>query len=199
MPNPDEIFQKTVACPSRPVRPLNRGVKSHICPELRSKGDNNPKLPLEEQNPNGGFLVFLRTLFLLTFVYKPTVNAMKSPEHARPGTDEPFNQRLQTAMKNDRFKSWPATIALGGLIAIALRLAFGEFDAYIDVGSKSIYLWELGLFFLSLTIAFLPASLRDAVLAAEGKPLPSTSRYIRGILIRFVATILLIVLGFQFV
>lgn len=198
MPNPYEIFQKTVACSSRPVRPLNRDVKSHICPELRSKRDDNPKLPLDKQNPNGGFLVFPPPPFLLTFVHIPTVNAMSSSEHPRSAADEPFDQRLQNAMKNDRFKGWPSAIAVGGLIAIALRLAFGEFDAYIDVGSKSIYLWELGLFFLSLTIAFLPASLRDAVLRAEGKPLPSSSRYIRGILIRFVATILLIVLGFQF-
>lgn len=99
--------------------------------------------------------------------------------------DDETTKRLEQALKQDRLGGWPSFIGLAGTLGVFLNILFREWDAYINIGSVSIYLWELCLFFLTIAIAFVPASLKDGRCLVKGEPIPSVKSYTLGIIMRF--------------
>lgn len=110
-------------------------------------------------------------------------------------TDDETTKRIEQALKQDRLGVWPSIIGIGGTLGVFLNILFREWDAYINIGSVSIYLWELCLFFLAIAIAFVPASVKDARCLADEKQIPSVKSYTLGIIMRFLiaGTVLIII------
>ncbi len=99
-------------------------------------------------------------------------------------TDAETTTRLEQAFKQDRLGGWPSIIGLAGTMIAFLNMLFKGWEEYINIGSVSLYLWELCLFFFAIAVAFVPASLKDAKCLAEGKPRPSVQSYGKGVAIR---------------
>lgn len=109
----------------------------------------------------------------------------KSDNKQNNVTDAETTMRLEQAFKQDRLGGWPSIIGLAGTLTVFLNILFRDWDAYINIGSVSLYLWDLCLFFFAIAVAFLPASLKDGKRLAEGKQKPSVKSYTRGIIMRF--------------
>ena len=108
-------------------------------------------------------------------------------------TDAENTKRLEQALKQDRLAGWPSIIGVAGTIAFLVNMAFRGWDAYVNIGSVSLYLWELCLYCLAITVAFVPASLKDATCLAAGKPRPSIQSYGKGIAVRFFIAVVVII------
>lgn len=123
-------------------------------------------------------------------------NPEKDPNNT---AEEEETKRLEQALKQDRLGGWPAIIGIGGTLACFINMIFRGWDAYINIGSASLYLWELCLLFLAITVAFLPASIKDARYLAAGKQRPSIGSFSKGILTRLLIAATVIVLIYQFI
>lgn len=123
---------------------------------------------------------------------------MSDSENKNNIEDVEMTKRLERAFKRDRLRGWPSIIGISGTIAILVNIIFKGGDEYINIGSNSIYLWELGLYFLAISFVFLPASIKDAKCLASGKERPSTVSYIVGIALRLFIACVVIFVFFKF-
>lgn len=122
------------------------------------------------------------------------------PEHKTNDMPEAKEaKRLEQALKQDRLGGWPSIIGVGGTLAFFLNMVFKGWDAYVNIGSTSLYLWELCLCFLAIAVAFLPASIKDAQCSAAGKQRPSMGSFSKGIIVRLLISVAALVLIYQLI
>lgn len=120
-------------------------------------------------------------------------------QHPNNTSENEETKRFEQALKQDRLGGWPAIIGIGGTLAFFINMIFNGWDAYVYIGSTSLYHWEFCLFFTAITVAFLPASIKDARYLATGKQRPSTISFSKGIIIRLLIAVTVIVLIYQFI
>lgn len=142
------------------------------------------------------FILNFEIIYGITNIFKFKI--MHEPENKPKDTTETEDvKQLEQALKQDRLGGWPSIIGVAGTIALFLNMLFRGWDEYVNIGSASLYLWELCLYFFAIAVAFLPASLHDAKCLAAGKQRPSIQSYIKGIVIRLLIAVVVIIIIYQ--